>query len=73
MSFTAVHFASYEAAKKLLMELSPDKANEEGPGALLRGIRPRILFHTPAAAICWSTYEAGKSFLMRWNDRQKSD
>ncbi|CAM6089627.1 unnamed protein product [Calypogeia fissa] len=120
--FTAVHFASYEAAKKLLMELSPDKANEEnllvhiiaggsagalasavttpldviktrlqlqgvggaerfrngsvlhaakrivkqeGPGALLRGIRPRILFHTPAAAICWSTYEAGKSFLMR--------
>lgn len=46
---------------------------QEGPGALLKGIRPRILFHTPAAAICWSTYEAGKSFLTRWNDRQKLD
>ncbi|CAM6120370.1 unnamed protein product [Calypogeia fissa] len=123
--FTAVHFASYEAAKKILMEFSPDKASEEnllthitaggaagalasavttpldviktrlqlqglggserfrngsvlcaakqivrqeGPGALLKGIRPRVLFHTPAAAICWSTYEAGKSFLTRWNE-----
>ncbi|KAL3692190.1 hypothetical protein R1sor_005841 [Riccia sorocarpa] len=123
--FTAVHFASYEAAKKMLMELSPGQANEEsllmhitaggaagalasavttpldviktrlqtqgiagaerfssgsvlhvakkivrreGPSALLKGIRPRILFHTPAAAICWSTYEAGKSFLLRWNE-----
>jgi solute carrier family 25 iron transporter 28/37 len=36
---------------------------EEGLSALLRGLRPRVLFHTPAAAICWSTYEAGKSFL----------
>ncbi|KAH9555003.1 hypothetical protein CY35_08G092200 [Sphagnum magellanicum] len=118
--FTAVHFASYEAAKKLLMEVSPDKVDEEhllvhvtaggaagalasavttpldvvktrlqcqgvsgaqrfmscsvvdavrrivaeeGLSALLRGLRPRVLFHTPAAAICWSTYEAGKSFL----------
>jgi solute carrier family 25 iron transporter 28/37 len=26
--FTAVHFSTYEAAKKILMELSPDKANE---------------------------------------------
>lgn len=26
--FTAVHFASYEAAKKVLVELSPDKASE---------------------------------------------
>ncbi|BBN14779.1 solute carrier family 25 (mitochondrial iron transporter), member 28/37 [Marchantia polymorpha subsp. ruderalis] len=127
--FTAVHFASYEAAKKMLMELSPDQATEEsllmhitaggaagalasavttpldviktrlqtqgicgaerfssgsvlhvakrivkreGPSALLRGIRPRILFHTPAAAICWSTYEAGKSFLLRWNEGQNN-
>jgi hypothetical protein len=36
---------------------------EEGLSALLRGLRPRVLFHTPAAAICWSTYEAGKSFF----------
>ena len=26
--FTAVHFSTYEAAKKILMEFSPDKANE---------------------------------------------
>lgn len=43
----------------------------EGPLALLKGMRPRMLFHTPAAAICWSTYEAGKSFLQRWNDDQR--
>lgn len=38
---------------------------KEGPGALLRGLKPRVLFHAPAAAICWSTYEAMKSFLHR--------
>lgn len=36
---------------------------EEGPRALWRGWRPRIMFHTPAAAICWSTYEAMKGVL----------
>lgn len=44
----------------------------EGTKSLWRGMTPRILFHTPAAAICWSTYEAGKSFLQRWNDDQIS-
>ena len=43
----------------------------EGPGSLWRGMRPRILFHTPAAAICWSTYEAGKRFLQQGNDGQR--
>ncbi|GBG67785.1 hypothetical protein CBR_g910 [Chara braunii] len=41
---------------------------EEGLSALARGTRPRVLFHTPAAAICWATYEASKKFLQRWND-----
>ncbi|CAI5523590.1 unnamed protein product [Closterium sp. Naga37s-1] len=36
---------------------------EEGWGALLRGMRARMLFHTPAAAIVWSTYEASKNLL----------
>ncbi|CAI5950327.1 unnamed protein product [Closterium sp. NIES-65] len=36
---------------------------EEGWGALLRGMRARVLFHTPAAAIVWSTYEASKNLL----------
>ncbi|XP_042503368.1 mitoferrin-like [Macadamia integrifolia] len=118
--FTAVHFATYEAVKKVLNEVSPENAREErllvhitaggaagalagavttpldvvktrlqcqgvggadtfssssirmalkqivskeGPQALLQGLKPRILFHAPAAAICWSTYEAMKNFL----------
>ncbi|KAG0566615.1 hypothetical protein KC19_7G077800 [Ceratodon purpureus] len=126
--FTAVHFAAYEAGKKVLAGLYPEYADEEhllmhitaggaagalasavttpldviktrlqcqgvcgadryasgsvlaaarsivkreGPGSLWRGMRPRVMFHTPAAAICWSTYEAGKSFLQGWNDDQR--
>ncbi|CAN6469725.1 unnamed protein product [Victoria cruziana] len=123
--FTAVHFATYEAAKRMLMEISPGSANEErllvhvtagvaagslagvvttpldvvktrlqcqgvcgcdrftsssignviqmivrreGYAGLIRGWRPRMLFHAPAAAICWSTYEAGKAFFQDIND-----
>ncbi|XWS43889.1 hypothetical protein CRYUN_Cryun16bG0143300 [Craigia yunnanensis] len=124
--FTAVHFATYEAAKRGLMEVSPDTANDErlvvhatagavagalaavvttpldvvktqlqcqgvcgcerfssssignviqtivkkdGYRGLMRGWIPRMLFHAPAAAICWSTYEASKSFFqqLRYN------
>ncbi|WOK99325.1 mitoferrin-like [Canna indica] len=121
--FTAVHFSTYEAAKKIIAEMAPEKATEEkllvhltaggaagalagavttpldvvktrlqcqgvcgaekfssssihmvmkrivakeGPRALLQGLKPRVLFHAPAAAICWSTYEAMKSFLRRY-------
>ncbi|XP_008792362.1 mitoferrin-like [Phoenix dactylifera] len=38
---------------------------KDGPRALIQGLKPRVLFHAPAAAICWSTYEAMKSFLER--------
>ncbi|GKV06103.1 hypothetical protein SLEP1_g18033 [Rubroshorea leprosula] len=122
--FTAVHFATYEAAKRGLMEVSPDNASDErlvvhatagaaagalaaaittpldvvktqlqcqgvcgcdrfssssignvietivkkdGYRGLMRGWIPRMLFHAPAAAICWSTYEASKSFFQRLN------
>ncbi|KAH7314637.1 hypothetical protein KP509_21G012300 [Ceratopteris richardii] len=44
---------------------------KEGPKALVRGIKPRVLFHTPAAAICWSTYEAGKTFLQNIDGLQR--
>ncbi|KAK9276823.1 hypothetical protein L1049_006360 [Liquidambar formosana] len=121
--FTAVHFSTYEAMKKVLSEISPDNASEErilvhvaaggtagalasaittpldvvktrlqcqgvcgadtfssgsirmalrqivdkeGPKALLQGLKPRVLFHTPAAAICWSTYEAMKNLLQHF-------
>ncbi|KAJ0979295.1 hypothetical protein J5N97_014769 [Dioscorea zingiberensis] len=39
----------------------------DGYAGLMRGWKPRMLFHAPAAAICWSTYEASKSFFQRLN------
>ncbi|CAL9058469.1 uncharacterized protein LOC135624751 isoform X1 [Musa acuminata AAA Group] len=125
--YTAVHFATYEAAKRGLMEISPDNASDErlvvhatagaaagalaaavttpldvvktqlqcqgvcgcdrfsssstgevirailrrdGYAGLMRGWKPRMLFHAPAAAICWSTYEAMKSFFEQMNDQK---
>ncbi|XP_028768915.1 mitoferrin-like [Neltuma alba] len=125
--FTAVHFATYEAAKRGLKEISPQSADDErfvvhatagaaagalaaavttpldvvktqlqcqgvcgcdrfksgsigdviktivkkdGYRGLMRGWIPRMLFHAPAAAICWSTYEAGKGFFQEFNQRQ---
>lgn len=123
--FTAVHFATYEAAKKALVEVSPERVGDEegwlvhatagaaagglaaavttpldvvktqlqcqgvcgcdrftsssisdvlktivkkdGYRGLLRGWLPRMLFHAPAAAICWSTYEGVKSFFQDFN------
>ncbi|EEF46037.1 mitoferrin [Ricinus communis] len=127
--FTAVHFATYEATKRGLMEISPDSANDErlvvhatagaaagalaaaittpldvvktqlqcqgvcgcdrfksgsigdviraivekdGYRGLMRGWIPRMLFHAPAAAICWSTYEAAKVFFQELNDNSNS-
>ncbi|KAL6532586.1 hypothetical protein OROHE_014008 [Orobanche hederae] len=122
--FTAVHFATYEAAKRGFVEVSPDCAsderlvvhatagaaagalaaalttpldvvktqlqcqgvcgcdrfvsgsiqdvvrtiiNKDGYRGLIRGWMPRMLFHAPAAAICWSTYEAAKAFFQDLN------
>ncbi|CAI9782358.1 unnamed protein product [Fraxinus pennsylvanica] len=131
--FTAVHFATYEAMKRALMEVSPEcggDGNEDetllvhatagaaagalaaavttpldvvktqlqcqgvcgvdrfssssisaviqtilkkdGYGGLTRGWIPRMLFHAPAAAICWSTYESAKSFFQQINGRNSS-
>ncbi|KAJ6842079.1 mitochondrial RNA-splicing protein MRS3 isoform X1 [Iris pallida] len=124
--FTAVHFATYEAAKRALTGVSEEIADDgrlaahatagaaagafaaaittpldviktqlqcqgvcgcarfssssigevfktivkrDGYAGLLRGWMPRMLFHAPAAAICWSTYEASKSFFKDLNDR----
>lgn len=119
--FTAVHFATYEAAKRGLMGMSGGEGEEnhelvvhatagaaagalaaavttpldvvktqlqcqgvcgcdrlssssimdvvgmikkkDGYGGLMRGWIPRMLFHAPAAAICWSTYESLKTFF----------
>ncbi|KAK4355961.1 hypothetical protein RND71_024932 [Anisodus tanguticus] len=40
---------------------------KDGYRGLMRGWMPRMLFHAPAAAICWSTYEAAKSFFQEHN------
>lgn len=123
--YTAVHFATYEATKRALMEVSPDIVSDEkwvvhatagaaagasaaaltnpldvvktqlqcqgvcgcdrfltgsirdvlrtivekdGYRGLMRGWLPRMLFHAPAAAICWSTYESAKDFFKDVND-----
>ncbi|KAG9152332.1 hypothetical protein Leryth_026146 [Lithospermum erythrorhizon] len=42
---------------------------KDGYRGLLRGWAPRMLFHAPAASICWSTYEAGKEFFQELNSR----
>ncbi|KAK9813241.1 hypothetical protein WJX72_011309 [[Myrmecia] bisecta] len=36
---------------------------DEGARALWRGVQPRMLFHVPAAAICWGAYESMKRLL----------
>jgi solute carrier family 25 (mitochondrial iron transporter), member 28/37 len=38
-------------------------AQEEGGAALWRGWKPRVMFHVPAAAVCWGTYETCKRVL----------
>ncbi|PIN26339.1 Mitochondrial carrier protein MRS3/4 [Handroanthus impetiginosus] len=129
--FTAIHFATYEAAKRALMKVSPESggdddesllvhatagaaagalaaaittpldvvktqlqcqgvcgcdrfssssignviqtiAKKDGYSGLMRGWIPRMLFHAPAAAICWSTYEAVKSFFLQLNGKPGS-
>ena len=36
---------------------------EEGARSLWHGLQPRVLFHMPAAAVCWGTYESVKRLL----------
>lgn len=46
-----------------LVPMVRQMVREEGILSLLRGIQPRVLFHTPSAAICWGTYETFKRLL----------
>lgn len=39
---------------------------EEGAGVFFKGMRARVLFHTPAAAICWATYGTSKELLIKY-------
>lgn len=44
----------------------------DGYAGLMRGWKPRMLFHAPAAAICWSAYESSKSFFHELNNRDRT-
>ncbi|GER37938.1 mitochondrial substrate carrier family protein [Striga asiatica] len=46
-----------------IMDMIRTIKKKDGYGGLMRGWIPRMLFHAPAAAICWSTYEGVKSFF----------
>jgi solute carrier family 25 (mitochondrial iron transporter), member 28/37 len=53
----ATHANWREAARHIL--------ETEGYQGFFRGIVPRVLSHTPAVAISWTTYETAKQFLMK--------
>ena len=45
-------------------------ASEEGPGALMKGLVPRMLYLGPLASITMSVYEkVGKAILLRKGPR----
>jgi solute carrier family 25 iron transporter 28/37 len=45
----------------------------EGLGGFVRGIMPRILSHTPAVAISWTTYETCKKYLLLRNNNNHNN
>lgn len=50
---------TYKSALQVIQHI----IREEGPKGFLRGLAPRMLLHSPAVAISWTTYETVKSFL----------
>ena len=46
---------------------------KDGYRGLMRGWIPRMMFHAPAAAICWSTYESCKSIFHEINTNSDND
>ena len=40
---------------------------QEGLSAFVRGMGPRVMFHIPSMAICWTTYESVKYMLQLRN------
>ncbi len=57
-----VHSATRYSSSAVLPVLRRIAA-DEGPKALWRGLQPRVLFHIPAAAVCWGSYESMKRLL----------
>jgi hypothetical protein len=44
---------------------------EEGMATIWRGMKPRVLFNAPAAAVSWGTYETMKDMLLRPDAQQQ--
>jgi len=55
--------ARYGSTKvfKVLTKIAAD----EGGAALWAGLAPRVMFHVPAAAVCWGTYETCKRVMRK--------
>ncbi|KAG2485519.1 hypothetical protein HYH03_015791 [Edaphochlamys debaryana] len=53
--------AKYESAA--VLDTLRQIVREEGMQAVWQGVKPRVMFHVPAAAVCWGTYESMKSLL----------
>jgi solute carrier family 25 iron transporter 28/37 len=51
------HASWYDAARTIVQT--------EGFAGFFRGLTPRVLSHTPAVAISWTTYETLKQYLLR--------
>lgn len=47
------------------LDAAKNIAVKEGPTGFFRGMLPRMLSHTPAVAISWTTYETAKHYLIR--------
>ncbi|KAL8146626.1 hypothetical protein AgCh_004381 [Apium graveolens] len=65
-----LHRVSVDVIGFLVIQLVQSIVKKDGYVGLMRGWVPRMLFHAPAAAICWSTYEAAKSFFQELNEKQ---
>ncbi|PNH04481.1 hypothetical protein TSOC_009345 [Tetrabaena socialis] len=54
---------SYDGLTFVALPTLRQIVREEGMQALWQGLKPRVLFHIPAAAVCWGTYETVKDML----------
>ena len=60
--------ANYCSSGKVPVQLTPMQIckriiAEEGPKGFFRGVKQRVMLHTPAVAISWATYETVKRML----------
>lgn len=62
---TADGLNKYGGAGGAVLPVLRQIVREEGMRALWQGLAPRVLFHIPAAAICWGTYESMKVLLAK--------